>query len=70
MLTYSEAKTKVNMKKSEPIPNREVFGFSNSAFVNEQAGANVSACLYRENHALDAWFKKAYGDKEKTCYDN
>lgn len=45
MLTYSEAKTKVNMKKSEPIPKWEVFGFSDSAFVNEQAGANASACF-------------------------
>ena len=26
--------------------------------------------LYQENHALDAWFKKAYGDEEKTCYNN
>ena len=22
--------------------------------------------LYKENHALDAWFKKAYGDEEKS----
>lgn len=33
------------VKKSEPIPKWEVFGFSNSAFVNEQAGANASACF-------------------------
>ena len=26
--------------------------------------------LYQENHALDAWFKKAYGDEEKPCYNN
>ena len=22
--------------------------------------------MYKENHALDAWFKKAYGDEEKS----
>ena len=22
--------------------------------------------LYKENHAVDAWFKKAYGDEEKS----
>ena len=22
--------------------------------------------LYKENHALDAWFKKAYGDEQKS----
>ena len=22
--------------------------------------------LYKENNALDAWFKKAYGDEEKS----
>ena len=24
------------------------------------------ALLYKENHALDAWFNKAYGDEQKT----
>ena len=24
--------------------------------------------LYKENHALDAWFQKAYGDKQKSQF--
>ncbi len=30
----------------------------------------VEAILYKENHALDAWFKKAYGGEQKSCYNN
>ena len=26
--------------------------------------------LYSENHSLSEWFQKAYGDKEKPCYNN
>jgi len=26
--------------------------------------------LYKENHALDAWFKKAYGDEQKIDTDD
>ena len=25
-----------------------------------------SSFLYKENHALDAWFNKAYGDEQET----
>ena len=31
---------------------------------------NIPFVVYQENHALDAWFKKAYGDEEKPCYNN
>ena len=26
----------------------------------------LSLFLYKENHALDAWFDKAYGDEQKS----
>ena len=35
------------------------------------AGYAEETFLYLENHAFDAWFKKAYGDKEEKetpCY--
>ena len=29
----------------------------------KKAHRKVRFLLYKENHALDAWFKKAYGDE-------
>ena len=30
-----------------------------------KAAATAAAFLYKENHALDAWFKIAYGEEEE-----
>ena len=33
---------------------------------NENERQSPLVFLYKENHALDAWFKKAYGDEKKS----
>lgn len=43
------------------------------AFLMISAGGSVHmdapTLLYRENHSLGEWFKRAYGDEQKTCFD-
>jgi len=37
----------------------------------QSAASDFGSCafLYKENHALDAWFKKAYGNEQNPCYE-
>jgi hypothetical protein len=35
---------------------------------NAAAGISAAALLYKENHALDAWYNKAYGVEHKNRY--
>ena len=37
---------------------------------DEPCHRKMARFLYQENHALDAWYKKAYGDEQKAKADN
>ena len=52
----------------------KLFRFRKTVFLSEKTGGGApkaspqgEAFLYKENHALDAWFKKAYGGEKTPC---
>ena len=56
-------------KKHEWVQQKKIFGKTSEnyhiVFTVADAKRNYNGFLYKENHALDAWFCRAYGGEQK-----